>query len=85
MVRKGYGVEGKRAIHATRFLLNNGIKDNKNKLAFNKKTSSELVLAAQSHLQEAKKVHDEIEKYYKVAMDYDKLNCITDEFISRIK
>lgn len=85
LVRKGYGVEGKRAIHATRFLFNDGIKDNKNKLAFNKKTSDELVWAAQSHLQEAKKVHDEIEKYYKEAMDYDKLNSITGKFSSRIK
>ncbi len=53
----------------------------KEKMKFNKKAYFTLLDAAAQTLSRAKAVHDELEKYYIDAMDYDSLNKFFDEFL----
>ena len=58
----------------------------KNKLAFAKKLTAELTAAAAAkELSEIKALHDELEKYYVAAMDFEALNGYTEEIIDKIK
>ncbi|MDD6807234.1 MAG: hypothetical protein PUD72_02120 [Oscillospiraceae bacterium] len=84
IIRKGFGIEGLRTIHASRFTDAEALKLHKNKLNFNRKTSLELRKVAENYLSDAKKIHDEIERIYKEAMDFEKLNIITDSFVAKI-
>lgn len=55
------------------------------RLNFNKKASVELAEEAQKALTTALDIHDELEKNYINAIDFNSLNKKTDEFISTIK
>ncbi len=57
------------------------LRQNKEKLRFNKKAQKELVNTACVILKHAKQSHDSIEEYYKSAMDYDSLNKFFDKFL----
>ena len=60
------------------------IKENRAKLMFAKKASNELLNEAVISLKEAKKNHDELEKLYIDAMDFDKTEKIRLEISKRI-
>ena len=51
---------------------------------FNKKISENLISEASSILSKAKSVHDELEKYYITAIDFNKVNNITDKLIEKL-
>lgn len=70
----------KRRIHARRFYDSKPLHQSKNRIKFNKRLSEELLSSAYFTLSEAKKVHDELEKHYINAMDFEKLNNFTDMF-----
>lgn len=66
------------------FLDPNIISENKNKLAFVKKLCKSLYDEVTEHLASEKALHDELERYYIDAMDFDALSQKSDEFIRKI-
>lgn len=73
-----------RLIHTERFLLTDETEKLKNKLSYNKKIYNELLKESIFYLEKAKAVHDELEKYYVEAMDFEKLNMFTEDFLAAI-
>ncbi len=64
--------------------LHRDISTHKNKLAFGKKLCKALYDEVAEHLASEKALHDELEKYYIDAMDFDALNTKTEQFIIKI-
>jgi len=62
-----------RRIHSRRFTDIEKLRERKHKIAFNRKTASELMNCAAVIMGEAKIVHNKIEKYYIDAMDFELL------------
>lgn len=60
------------------------VNDHKNLLNFNNRICSEFLNEGITYLSNALSIHDEIEKHYKSAMDYSKVNKIADNLVSAI-
>ena len=73
-----------RIIHSERFLDSEKLKNQRAKINFAKKSADMLINHATSVIYQAKQVHDEIEKYYISAMDYAKLNQISDNLLEKL-
>ncbi len=73
-----------RIIHSERFLEKEKLKTQRAKLNFAKKSADMLINHATQVIYSAKKVHDEIEKYYILAMDYDKLDAISENLLAKL-
>lgn len=73
-----------RTIHARRFLDNDLILKQRQKLNFNKKAADEMINEAVISLRRAKEIHDELEKMYISAMDFGKLDEIRAKTVERI-
>ncbi len=76
--------ENAKFISLRRFYDSDGIRNNKAKLNFAKKASKELIEEAFSTLKTAKSVHDELEKIYIEAMDFEKVEEIRKSISKRI-
>lgn len=72
-------------INASRFYDKMGLEEKKARLKMNKKACSKLLEEAVKTLSEAKSVHDEIEKYYISAMDFENVDKATSELIAEIE
>lgn len=73
-----------RLIHAQRFIDQSAIKEQRNRLAFNKKLTSELVSESVSFLKKAKEIHDRLETCYVDSMDFSKADEFEAEFIAKV-
>lgn len=71
-------------INAKRFIVGDALSAHKQRLAFNKKAAADLLNEGIKLLENAKKVHDDIESYYISAMDFDALNRYSEEIINKI-
>jgi hypothetical protein len=78
-------IENAKIINFQRFYDKAAIAQKKQRLAFNKKASDEIIAEAILALSNAKKIHDDIEAYYIKAMDYEKVNSLCDKLINEIK
>lgn len=56
----------------------------KNRIAFNNRSKDELITAAINKLAAAKHIHDELEKYYIEATDFNKMSEHTEKLIDKI-
>ncbi len=56
----------------------------KNRIAFNNRSGDELISEAVNKLAAAKRIHDELEKYYIDAMDFEKAGEYTESLIEEI-
>ncbi len=72
-----------RRVHSRRFYDSRLLHQSKNRTKFNKRLADELLQSAYFTLSEAKKVHDELEKHYINAMNFEKLNNFTDMFCKK--
>ena len=72
-----------RRLHSRRFYDSHLLHQSKNRIKFNRRTADELLQSAYFTLNEAKKVHDELEKHYINAMNFEKLNNFTDMFCKK--
>ncbi len=63
--------DGYRRIHARRFYNVNILREYRARITFNRRVARELLLGAIDTLAKAKSVHDELEKYYIAAMDFN--------------
>lgn len=73
-----------RKIHARRFMDLQGLKNHKYRISFNKKAGNDLQNEAIKLLKTAKTVHDELEKHYIEAMNFDAVDEKTEELIKEI-
>lgn len=72
-------------INAARFYDKKTVAQKKIRLKLNKTTCENLCKETAVTLDNAKIIHDEIEKYYIEAMDFDKINEITETIFNEIK
>lgn len=68
-----------RRIHARRFIDVNLLREYRARLTFNRRVTRELLLGAVETLGKAKRVHDELEKHYIDAMDFNALTLFAEE------
>lgn len=73
-----------KTINCRRFYNEELLKDHRARLLFDKKAKDELLTEAVSHLEKAKAIHDDLEKYYIDAMDFEKMNKDIDVLINKI-
>ncbi len=73
-----------KTINCRRFYNDDILKDHRARLLFDKKAKDELLSEAVCHLEKAKSIHDDLEKYYIDAMDFEKMNKDVDVMISKI-
>ena len=73
-----------RRIHAQRFYDEKKLNSSKQKMNFNSKIIKQLLISAAEVLQKAKAVHDELEKEYISAMDFEKLTEFANKFSEKI-
>ena len=56
----------------------------KEKIKLNNKAANDLFLTAAKKIQEAKSVHDDLEKYYIDAMNFESLTKFANDFLDMI-
>lgn len=71
-------------VDCRRFLDTDRLKEHKNRIRFNRKAGDEMLNEAINKLINAKKLHDELEKYYISAMDFRQIKKKGDEIIENI-
>ena len=77
--------EDSKHINFGRFYYKDIISSKKQRIDFSKKAAAELLSEGAASLLNAKKVHDIIEEYYIKAIDFKKINSITNKLIADIK
>ena len=73
-----------RRIHATRFCDINLLREHRSRITLNNRIVRELLITATSTLEDAKLLHDELEKYYITAMDFDALTKFIEKRAEKI-
>ncbi len=73
-----------RRIHARRFIDNSIFRAYRARILFNRRVSKELLAGAVSTLNSAKQVHDELEKFYINAMNFEALTAFAMKTAERI-
>ena len=73
-----------KTVNLKRFYSYSEISSHKSRLTFAKKAANELLNEAIISLKSAKEIHDDLEKCYIDAMDYGKINVISEMLIERI-
>ncbi len=77
--------DGIKRIHASRFYNKKLLDQRRERIAFNRKATAELVCEASDILAKAKSAHDELEKNYIKAMDFSALDSVGDKLIEKIE
>ena len=72
------------AVDCARFSDPDVLKRHKNRIAFDRRAAREMLDEAAGKLANAKKIHDELERYYVAAMDFDRLNGAGEKLIEEI-
>jgi hypothetical protein len=72
-------------INFSRFYFNNKVSEKKERLNFSKKALSNMTDEAAKCMKKAKEIHDELENFYISAVDFEKINKLTDKLIKEIK
>lgn len=78
-------LENVRLINVGRFYDKQLLSQRKSRLRLNKKACCDLTAEASRTMKTALKIHDEIEKYYILSMDFDKVGEKTDSIISEFE
>lgn len=71
-----------KSINTKSFIDSEFYKQNKQKISFAKKLEKELIQEAAAGISDIKRLHDELERYYIQAMDYEALDSYTESFIN---
>lgn len=74
-----------RTIHAKRFSDMELIGLRKKRIQFNRKAAAQMLEQAAALLAQAKALHDELEGYYKDAMDFEKVNIKQEQVLKKIR
>ncbi|MBQ3566355.1 MAG: hypothetical protein IJA12_04170 [Oscillospiraceae bacterium] len=81
----GLTPETENVINFTRFYDKELLSSKKQRMNFNKKAVAELISETAECLTTALKIHDKLEKYYINALDFEKLEKMTDDFIKTLE
>jgi len=73
-----------RIIHYQRFTDNDKFKASKKRVSFNRKAAAQMIDQAEQLLRDAHKLHDELEGYYIGAMDFEKVDALTQSVIQTV-
>ncbi len=74
----------RRTIHARRFIDMAALHSDRGRLKFNRRAATEMLHLAADTMEEAKELHDSLEKCYIPAMNYEKINKTTTEVVKSI-
>lgn len=74
-----------RIVNSQRFTGQEKLKPGKKRISVNRKAAAQMVVQAERLIRDSKAQHDELEKYYTAAMDFDKLERLTGDLIQKIK
>ena len=67
---------GVQAVRCTRFVDRENLSGFRARLRFNDRAASELIDQAVALMAQAKNCHDELETYYRAAVDFDQVNTV---------
>lgn len=76
--------EGARRVNCSRFLDKNEIRRYRNRIVFGRKTYDEFIDEALKRLENAKEIHDRLEKYYIEATDFSEVRRVTRKLLTEI-
>lgn len=76
--------KGHRIIHARRFFNTEFLSSYRERITFNKKAAGELIKSASLLLKKANEIHAELEKHYISAMDFKKLDRLSEDLLKKI-
>ena len=74
-----------RMINCQRFTDNEKLKSGKRRFSFNRKASAQMISQAVELIQEAQKLHAELEGYYSAATDFAKVDLLTQNLIEKLE
>lgn len=77
-------IDAYRIVNCRRFTDNDKLKDCRKRLTFNRKASQQMVAHARKLMAEAKEIHDELEGYYLNAIEFPKVDALTETIIKKI-
>lgn len=78
-------IEPYRIVNSQRFISRDKIAPSRRRLLFNRKAAAKMLDRASQMLQDAKKLHGELESYYVQAMDFEKLDELTQYVMDKIQ
>ncbi len=76
--------EPERRIHARRFLDTDVLAEHRCRLKFNRRAAAQLMDESVSLLQNAKSVHDKLERFYIAAMNFEQVDALAQELAGRL-
>lgn len=76
--------DSSRTVNCSRFLNADEVRRHRNRIVFGRKTYDEFIAEALKKLENAKNIHDKLEKYYIEAMDFGKVKRVTDKVAREI-
>lgn len=79
-----HSVDAGRTIHVSRFMKRVLSSEERKALTENEKNEKLMLEQSSQHMREAKRLHDELEKHYISAMDFDKVEKISDGLLNRL-
>lgn len=79
-----FAVNAYRIVNSRRFTDAEKLRENRKRISSNRKAATQMISQAQTLLEEAKSLHDELEGYYIQAMDYEKLDALTEQVLERV-
>lgn len=75
---------GQKNIHCSRFAQPGTLKQHRRRLQFDRKAAAELLAQASAAQRQAKQHHDELEEYYKVAVDFAAVDTARDALLAEL-
>lgn len=79
-----FDIPAEKTVRCTRFFTPQVLREHRNRISFNVKAQNEFLDEAVKKLQNAKQIHDELEKIYISSMNFDGVNEKARELISEI-
>ena len=73
-----------RTIHARRFCNAESLKLRRKRIAFNSRAAAQMLEQAAALMQDAKQLHDRLEEHYRCAVDFAKVDELTDFYLEKI-
>ena len=80
-----FNVQPYRVIHSSRFTDKEKLKLRKQRMSFNKRAAKEILQEAVKSLQTAKQLHDDLERIYRLGIDFTRVEKIQEEVIAEMK
>ncbi|MCL2580604.1 MAG: hypothetical protein FWE32_11360 [Oscillospiraceae bacterium] len=74
-----------RIINSARFTHPEPLKAHKRRMTYNRKAAAEMISQAHGLMAEAKTLHDELEGYYTAAINFKKVDALTENLIAKLQ